>query len=122
MLNDNLVFTLSMPGNIYKFQDNDRNFGAFIPSVQYWVKDRWWIHEGIGLAIDSPALHDIEDNVNDHWNFGTAVMASSGYEMYKKKNFALNVQSKLVLGYLSLDGNADRDTVIFNVGLGFNWF
>jgi|TARA_R110002126_G_scaffold124451_1_gene266404 hypothetical protein len=85
-------------------------------------KDPWWIHEGIGLAIDSPALHDIEDNVNDHWNFGTAVMASSGYEMYKKKNFALNVQSKLVLGYLSLDGNADRDTVIFNVGLGFNWF
>jgi hypothetical protein len=121
MLNENLALTLSLPGNIYEFQDNDRNFGGFIPSVQYWVKDKWWIHGGIGLAIDSPALYDIKDNVNDDWNFGAAVMASTGYEIYKKKNFALNVQSKLVLGSASLDGNADRDAVIFNVGLGFSW-
>jgi len=122
MLNEKLAITVSLPGNIYEFQDNDRNFGGFIPSLQYWVKDRWWIHGGIGLAIDSPALYDIKDDVNDDWNFGTAVMVSTGYEFYKKKNFALNVQSKLVLGHASLDGDADRDAVIFNVGLGFNWF
>ncbi len=121
MLNENLAITAALPGNIYEFQDNDRNFGGFIPSVQYWVKDRWWIHGGIGLAIDSPALYDIKDNVNDDWNFGAAVMASTGYEIYKKKNFALNIQSKLVLGSVSLDGDADRDAVIFNIGLGFNW-
>lgn len=121
MLNENLAITAAMPGNIYEFQDNDRNFGGFIPSLQYWVKDRWWIHGGIGLAIDSPALYDIKDNVNDDWNFGCAVMASTGYEIYKKKNFALNVQSKLVLGRTSLDGDAHRDAVIFNVGLGFSW-
>jgi hypothetical protein len=121
MLNEKLAITVSMPGNIYEFQDNDRHFGGFIPSVQYWVKDRWWIHGGIGLAIDSPALYDIKDNVNDDWNFGCAVMASTGYEIYKKKNFALNVQSKLVLGRASLDGDAHRDAVIFNVGLGFSW-
>ena len=121
MLNENLAITAVMPGNIYEFQDNDRNFGGFIPSVQYWVKDCWWIHGGIGLAIDSPALYDIKDNVNDDWNFGVAVMASTGYEIYKKKNFALNVQSKLVLGNVSLDGGADRDAVIFNIGLGFSW-
>jgi hypothetical protein len=122
MLNEKLAITVSMPGNIYKFQDNDRNFGGLIPSVQYWVKDKWWIHGGIGLAIDSPALYDIKDDLNDDWNFGTAVMVSSGYEMYKKKNFALNVQSKLVLGHASLDGDAQRDALIFNVGLGFSWF
>tara|TARA_R110001583_G_scaffold180064_1_gene337075 strand:- start:192 stop:794 length:603 start_codon:yes stop_codon:yes gene_type:complete len=121
MLNENIAITAAMPGNIYEFQDNDRNFGGFIPSLQYWVKNRWWIHGGIGLAIDSPALYDIKDDVNDDWNFGFAVMASTGYEIYKKKNFALNVQSKLVLGSVSLDGNADRDAVIFNVGLGFSW-
>lgn len=121
MLHENLAITASMPGNIYEFQDNDRNFGGFIPSVQYWVKDRWWIHGGIGLAIDSPALYDIKDDVNDDWNFGCAVMASTGYEFYKKKNFALNVQSKLVLGRVSLDGDAHRDAVIFNIGLGFSW-
>ena len=121
MLNEKFAITVSMPGNIYEFQDNDRHFGGVIPSVQYWVKDRWWIHGGIGLAIDSPALYDIKDNVNDDWNFGCAVMASTGYEIYKKKNFALNVQSKLVLGRASLDGDAHRDAVIFNVGLGFSW-
>ena len=121
MLNENLAITLSMPGNIYDFQDNDRHFGGFIPSLQYWVKERWWIHGGIGLAIDSPALYDIKDNENDDFNFCCAVMASTGYEIYKKKNFALNVQSKLVLGRAFLDGDAHRDAVIFNVGLGFSW-
>ncbi|MDO6596601.1 hypothetical protein Q4512_06720 [Oceanihabitans sp. 2_MG-2023] len=121
MLNERLAITVSMPGSIYEFQDNDRNFGGFIPSVQYWAKDRWWIHGGIGLAIDSPALYDIKDDVNDDWNFGCAVMASTGYEIYKKKKFALNVQSKLVLGRAFLDGDVDRDAVIFNVGLGFSW-
>ena len=122
MLNEKLAITVSMPGNIYKFQDNDRNFGGLIPSVQYWVKEKWWIHGGVGLAIDPTALYDIKDDVNDDWNFGTAVMVSSGYEIYKKKNFALNVQSKLVLGHASLDGDAQRDALIFNVGLGFSWF
>lgn len=121
MLNDKLAITAALPGNIYEFHDNDRHFGGFIPSVQYWVKDRWWIHGGIGLAIDSPALYDIKDDVNDDWNFGCAVMASTGYEIYKKKNFALNVQSKLVLGRASLDGDAHRDVVIFNIGIGFSW-
>lgn len=121
MLNENLAITLSTPGNIYEFQDNDRHFGGLIPSVQYWVKDNWWIHGGIGLAIDAPALYDIKDSVNDDWNFGCAVMASTGYEFYKKKNFALNVQSKLVLGRVNLGSDAHRDAVIFNVGLGFSW-
>ena len=121
MLKDNLAITASMPGMIYEFQNNDRHFGGFIPSVQYWVKDRWWIHGGIGLAIDSPALYDIKDNVNDNWNFGCAVMASTGYEIYKKKNFALNIQSKLVLGRAFLENDMHRDAVIFNVGLGFSW-
>ena len=122
MLNEKLAITASLPGNIYEFQDNDRNFGGFIPSLQFWVKDRWWIQGGIGLAIDSPALYDIKDDVNDDWNFGCAAMASTGYEIYKKKNFALNVQSKIVLGRASLDGDAYRDALIFNVGIGFSWF
>ena len=122
MLNENLAITASMPGMIYKFNNNDRHFGGLIPSVQYWVKDRWWIHGGIGLAIDSPALYDIKDNVNDDWNFGCAVMASTGYEFYKKKNFALNVQSKILMGRTSLEGDAHRDAVTFNIGLGFSWF
>ncbi len=122
MVQENLAITLSAPGNIYEFQENDRHFGGVIPSVQYWVNDKWWIHGGFGLAIDAPALYAIKDRVNDDWNFGHAVMISSGYEIYKKKNFALNVQSKLLMGRVNLDNDAHRDAVIFNVGLGFSWF
>ncbi len=121
MLNKRLAITVALPGNIYEFQDHDRHFGGIIPSVQYWVKDRWWIHGGIGLGIDAPALYDIKDDVNDDWNFGCAVKASTGYEVYKKNNFALNVQTNLVLGRAFLDGDAHRDAVTFNVGLGFSW-
>jgi hypothetical protein len=122
MLNDNLAITASIPGMIYEFNNNDRHFGGFIPSVQYWVKDRWWIHGGVGLAIDSPALYDIKDNVNDNWNFGCAVMASTGYEFYKKNNFVMNVQSKIIMGRTFLDGDVHRDAVTFNIGIGFSWF
>ncbi|MFK7812102.1 MAG: hypothetical protein AB8B59_06385, partial [Maribacter sp.] len=103
MLNEKLAITASIPGMIYEFQNNDRHFGGFIPSLQYWVKNRWWIHGGAGLAIDSPALYDIKDNVNDDWNTGVAVMVSTGYEVYRKNKFALNVQSKLLLGGVKLD-------------------
>ena len=33
MLHEKLAITVSLPGNIYKFQCNDRHFGGFIPSV-----------------------------------------------------------------------------------------
>ncbi|MRX64936.1 hypothetical protein [Maribacter luteus] len=122
MLSNRLAVTVSAPGMIYTLNDNDRHFGGIIPSVQYWVKDRWWIHGGAGLALDGPALYDIEDKINDDWNTGLAVMASTGYEVYRKNKFALNVQSKLLLGGVKLDNNNDREVVQFSLGIGFSWF
>lgn len=122
MLNNRLSINVSAPGMIYTVNDNDRHFGGIIPAVQYWVKDRWWIHGGAGLAIDSPALYDIQDNVNDDWNTGMAVMVSTGYEVYRKNKFALNVQSKLLLGGVKLNDNINREVVQFSLGIGFSWF
>ena len=122
MLNDRLAVTLSAPGMIYTFNDNDRHFGGLIPSVQYWVKDRWWIHGGVGLGIDVPALYDIEDNVNDDWNTGLAAIVSTGYEVYRKNKFALNVQSKLLVGGVKPNNSVDREVVQFSLGIGFSWF
>jgi len=122
LLNDAFAITISVPGMIYSVEDYDRHFGGIIPSVQYWVKDRWWIHGGFGLAIDSPALYDIEDDLNDDWNTGTAVMLSTGYEVSRKKNYALNIQSKLFLGNVKLTDTLDRNAVQFSLGVGFSWF
>lgn len=121
MINNRLAITAVFPGMIYEYQNNDRHFGGLIPSVQYWVKDKWWINGGIGLAMDGPALYDIKKNTNDDWNFGCAVMASTGYEIYTKNSFVLNLQSKMVLGRAFLGGNDYRDAASFSIGLGFSW-
>lgn len=122
MLNDHMAITISAPGMIYTLNEKDRHFGGLIPSVQYWIKDRWWVHGGAGLAIDSPALYDIEDNVNDDWNTGIAAMVSTGYEVYRKNKFALNVQSKLLVGGVKVNNDIDREVVQFSLGIGFSWF
>ena len=122
MVNDRLAILGMYSGMGYEYEDKDRRFDAFMPSVQYWVKDRWWIHGGAGLAIDAPALYDIKDNVNDDWNTGIAAMVSTGYEVYRKNKFALNVQSKLLVGGVKLNNNIDREAVQFSLGIGFSWF
>lgn len=121
MLNDRLAILASYAGMGYEFENKDRSFDAFMPSVQYWLKDRWWVNAGAGLAMDFPAFY--EDNIEDeNWNFGGAVALSTGYELLQKKNFALDLQTKLQMGWANLENDLDRNVVVLSIGLGFNWY
>ena len=121
MVNDRLAILGMYSGMSYEYEDKDRSFDAFMPSVQYWVKDRWWVNAGAGLAMDFPAFY--EDNIEDEdWNFGGAVAFSTGYELVQKKNFALDLQTQLQMGWTNLDNDRDRDVVVLSIGLGFNWY
>lgn len=120
MLNERLAILATFPGMIYEYEGKDRSFDAFMPSVQYWVKDRWWINGGIGLAVDGPALY--EDLDGEDWNFGCAVAFSTGYEIVQKKKFTIDLQTQLHLGRVFLENDQHRDGVAFSVGLGFNWY
>ena len=115
------TITASLPGMIYSYEGNDRHFGGFMPGVQYWFTNKWWVNGGFGLAIDSPALYDIKD-INDDWNFGKMVSIGIGYEFHQKENFAMNVQSKLLMGSVNIANGQDRNAVSFGVSVGFNWF
>lgn len=121
MVKENLAITASLPGSIYSFEGNDRHFGGIIPGVQYWFSNKWWVNGGIGLAIDSPALYDIND-ANEDWNYGKLVSAGIGYEFYQKEKFAMNVQSKLIMGRVNITNGQHRDAVSFGLSVGFNWF
>lgn len=121
MVKENLAITASLPGTIYSFEGNDRHFGGVLPGVQYWFSNKWWVNGGVGLAIDSPALYDIGDGNND-WNYGKLVSAGIGYEFYQKKNFAMNIQSKLLMGRVNITNEQHRDAVSFGLSVGFNWF
>ena len=121
MVNDRLAILGIYSGMSYEYQGKDRSFDSFMPTVQYWVKDRWWVNAGAGLAMDFPAFY--KDNIEEEdWNFGGAVALSTGYELVQKKNFALDLQTQLQMGWANLDNDKNRDAVIFSIGLGFNWY
>lgn len=121
MVNDRLAVLGMYSGMSYEYQDKDRSFDAFMPSVQYWIKDRWWVNAGAGIAMDFPAFY--EDNIEDEdWNLGGAVTFSTGYELVQKKNFALDLQTQLQMGSTDLDNDTEREAVILSIGIGFNWY
>lgn len=122
MLNDRTALLATFPGMIYEMDGKDRSFDGFVPVVQYWMNDRWWISGGMGLAMDFPAYYEVDDFKDEDWNFGCAVTASTGYEIYQKNNFTIDLQSKVYLGRVSLDGNEHRDAAALTVGIGFNWY
>jgi len=40
----------------------------------------------------------------------------------QKKNFALDLQTQLLMGWSNLNNDKDREAVMLSVGLGFNWY
>jgi len=122
MINDRLAILGMYSGMSYEYEDKDRSFDAFMPSVQYWVKEKWWVNAAVGLAMDIPAFY--EDNIKDEeeWNFGGAVAFSTGFELVQKKKFALDLQTQLQMGWTYLENDKIRDAVILSIGLGFNWY
>lgn len=122
MLNDRLAILATLPGMIYDDKGKDRSFEAIIPSIQYWVRDRWWINGGVGVAMDFPAFYEVRDFRDEEWNFGCAVSVSTGYELVQRKRYALDLQTKLHLGRVFMGQDEHRDGVAFSVGLGFNWY
>lgn len=122
MLSEKTALLATFPGMIYEYDGKDRSFEAFLPSLQYWVQDRWWVNGGVGLAMDFPAFYEVDDFKDEDFNFGCAVAVSTGYEIVQTKKFALDIQSRLHLGRVYLENDAHRDGVAFEIGLGFNWY
>jgi hypothetical protein len=122
MLNEKMAVMIHLPGMIYELNDNDRSFQSILPSFQYWFTDNCWINAGAGLAIDLPALYDIDDIENEKWYFGGAVAFSAGHEIYQRGKFAIDLHSCLQLGRVNLDNDSKRDGISFMFGLGFNWY
>jgi hypothetical protein len=120
MLNDRTALLASFTGMIYEYEGQDRSFDAFLPSVQYWIQDRFWINGGVGLAVDGPALYEELEGAD--WNFGCAVAASAGFELVQRRNFTIDLQSQIQLGRVFLDNDRHRDAAAFTIGLGFNWY
>jgi hypothetical protein len=122
MLSERTALLVSIPGAIYEHDGRDRSFEAFIPSLQHWVGDNWWVRGGVGLAMDMPALYDLKDLDDPEFNIGYAMAASTGVELVQRGSFALDLQGRIQYGRAYLDNDAHRDGLIMTVGLGFTWY
>jgi hypothetical protein len=84
-------------------------------AAQYWVTPQLWIKGGLGVA----QLY--ANNSYDGWDFGTggAIMGGLGYELMSARNFAVDLQGRLIQGsFNSLNDNVTSGTV----GVGINWY
>jgi hypothetical protein len=122
MVNERLALLLTFPGMIYEEDGKDRSFESIMPTVQYWVSNKWWVNGGFGLAMDIPAFYNINGDGNESWNFGCAVAAATGFEIVQKERFAIDLKTKLHLGRALLENDAHLDGVALSVGVGFNWY
>lgn len=122
MVTDRLAILGTLPSMNYEYEGKDRSFKAFTPAIQYWIKDRWWVNGGFGLAMDFPALYEVDDTAEEDWNFGYTFTTSTGFELIQKKRYAFDLQTKLYYGKTYLDNDEHREALVVSIGLGFNWY
>jgi hypothetical protein len=96
-------------------QINVLSMNSLMLAGQYWVTPQLWLKGGIGFS----QLY--ADNAYEVWDFGTgvAIMGAVGYELMSARNFAIDLQGRLIQGsFNSLDDNVTSGTV----GVGLNWY
>jgi hypothetical protein len=99
------------------FRDGDTTLtqGAAMIAGQFWVLPQLWIKGGIGLA----SLQVDDQFFSDQIGTGGAIMGAIGVELFSARNFALELQGRVIEGsYNSFDDNVTSGTV----GLGLNWY
>lgn len=129
MLKPNLALLLTSNVSIYDYsgfgRDRKRDFGVLAPSVQYWFNNKIWGIAGVGLGGDSPVFYDTENPDTDplerkYYN-GFGFIISSGYEIYQRKNMAIDIKARLTYrNVIMQEGNTSG--MSFGVLMGINFY
>lgn len=84
-------------------------------AAQFWIVPQLWIKGGLGFSHLSADDQFFTEDLGN----GVAVMGALGVEVFSARNFALEVQGRLISGtYNSGDDHVTAGTI----GLGLNWF
>jgi len=123
MVTDRLALMALLPGALYKYNGNSRGFEAIQVAGQFWIKDHWWVLGGAGVTFDAPAFYTVKDPASAEFNFGfPSISVATGYEVWSKGKFALDVQYRFFLGKSNLSGNGVREGFSNMLIVGFNWY
>ncbi|PCJ37858.1 MAG: hypothetical protein COA99_12395 [Moraxellaceae bacterium] len=123
MLNERFALLALLPGANYKYQGKDRGFEGLIIAGQYWLIDNWWLLGGAGLTFDAPAFYTVKDPKTANFYTGLpAFTFTTGYEVWHKGRFALDLQYRIFLGKSNLPNNGQREGLSNMFIVGFNWY
>lgn len=107
-VNSQQVASNSVDGDVFL------NQGALMFAAQFWVLPQLWIKGGVGgagLQTDNGLF------VNDAGT-GGALMGAVGVELFSARNFAFELQGRIIEGLYSNDYHVTSGTI----GLGINWY
>ncbi|MBK8056168.1 MAG: hypothetical protein IPK35_23570 [Saprospiraceae bacterium] len=123
MASKKLALLALLPGANYKYNGKARGFEGVIIAGQYWVKDNWWVLGGTGLTFDAPAFYTVKDPKTAGFYTGLPSFTfATGYEIWKKGRFALDLQYRIFLGKSNLPNSGQREGISNMFIVGFNWY
>ena len=110
MVKSNLALLLTSNVSSYDYsgvgRNRKRDFGIVAPTIQYWLNDRFWILGGVGLGVDAPIFWDIEkpeiNKGETQYHTGLGAVTALGFEIYRKKNFVLDIKTRLTYRNIKL--------------------
>ena len=124
VFSEKFALNILAPGTLYKHEGEYRGFEGIVFTGQYWVKDKWWVLGGTGLTLDAPAFWRAFKNYDSsdfHTGFPSLTFAT-GYEIYRKGNFALDIHYRLYNGTVKLENDGKRRGTGHMLVIGFNWY
>jgi hypothetical protein len=96
-------------------EDTILSQGAVMIAGQYWLLPMLWVKGGVGIA----SLQVDNAYVTGDFGTGGAFLGAVGVELLSARNFALELQGRLIEGtYHSLNDNVTSGTI----GIGINWY
>lgn len=126
MLNPKLAILINGAVSIYEYDLTDRkrlrDFGGVFASAQYFATDKIWVLGGIGIGTDAPVFYDLkpENTVETKYYSGLGLVSTVGYEFYRKKNFALDLQARINYSSVNLPiGKTNGFTTALLLGINF---